>query len=83
MNMKETYVSVTITHFSNHNMKPEVQYYQDDGTHPVIFTIDKLAVNEANLLMWKLIKLGGTNTYRANMFNNAISERNVTFWGEL
>jgi hypothetical protein len=33
--------------------------------------------------MWELVKLDGKNTYRTNMFDNAISERRVTFWGKL
>ena len=83
MNMKETYVSITVTHYSNRNMKPEVHYYQNDGVNPVVFTVDELTAEEANTLMWKLVKLGGHNSFRANRYNNAICERNVTFIGEL
>lgn len=81
--MNKTYVSISITYYSNHYLKPEVQYYRNDGMHPVVFTIDELTADEANLLMWKLVKLGGTNTYKANKYNTAICERTVTFWGEL
>jgi hypothetical protein len=83
MNMKKTYVSITITHYSDHIVKPSVMYYQSDGVNPGVLTLDELTVAEANRLMWELVKLGGTNTYKANMLNNAISERNVTFHGEL
>jgi hypothetical protein len=79
----KTYLSISITHYSTHRIQPEVHYYRNDGVHPTTSTFDKLTVEEANLLMWELVKLGGKNTYRANQYNNAISERIVTFWGEL
>jgi hypothetical protein len=81
--MEKTYLSITITHYNSKVLKPEVHYYRSDGVHPVISTWDKLTVNEANQLMWELVKLGAENSYTANMFNNAISERRVTFWGFL
>ena len=80
-NMKKTYLSITIT-YPNHGTAPDIHYYRDDGEN-VTSTRDKLTVAEANQLMWELVKLGGKNTYRANMFDNAISERRVTFWGKL
>ena len=81
--MKKTYLSITITYYSTKRIKPEVHYYRNDGIHPATSTWDKLTVDEANKLMWELVKLGGNNSYKANMFNNAISERQVTFWGVL
>lgn len=81
--MNKTFLSITITYYSNKRIKPDVHYYRDDGVHPRVSTWDKLTVNEANTLMWELVKLGAKNTYSANMFNNAISERKVTFWGLL
>lgn len=81
--MNKTFLSITITYYSNKRIKPDVHYYRDDGVHPRVSTWDKLTVNEANKRMWELVKLGATNTYNANMFNNAISERKVTFWGLL
>ena len=81
--MEKTYLSITITHYNTKALKPEIHYYRDDGIHPTISTWDKLTVDEANQLMWELVKLGAKNTYIANMFNNAISERRVTFWGFL
>lgn len=81
--MNKTFLSITVTYYSNKRIKPDVHYYRDDGVHPRVSTWDKLTVNEANKLMWELVKLGAKNTYNANMFNNAISERKVTFWGLL
>lgn len=83
--MKKTYLSIVITYYNStrSNMKPEVHYFRDDGMHPAISTFNKLSVDEANLLMWELVKLGGENTFRSNLYNNAISERRVTFWGVL
>lgn len=81
--MNKTYISISITYYSTKHLAPEVHYYRNDGIHPVTSTWDKLTVAEANQLMWELVKLGGENTYHANIFNNAISERRVTFWGEL
>lgn len=79
----KTYLRISITYYDTKKIKPDIHYYRNDGMHPATSTFNKLSVEEANLLMWELVKLGGTNTYRANMFNNAISERAVTFWGEL
>jgi len=79
----KTYLSITITHYSSKRIAPDVHYYRNDGIHPITSTDNKLTVDEANLLMWELVKLGGENSYKANSFNNAISERRVTFYGEL
>ena len=81
--MDKTYLSISITYYNTKILKPEVHYYRNDGIHPVTSTWDKLTVAEANRLMWELVKLGAKNTYTANKFNNAISERRVTFWGKL
>ena len=83
--MEKTYLSISITHYNSikSNMKPEVHYYRNDGIHPTISTWDKLTVDEANRLMWELVKLGAENSYTANIFDNAISVRRVTFWGIL
>ena len=81
--MNKTYLTITITYYSTKRIKPEVHYYRNDGIHPTISTWDKLTVAEANQLMWELVKLGAKNTYHSNMYNNAISERRVTFWGIL
>jgi hypothetical protein len=83
--MEKTYLSIVITYYNStrSDMKPEVHYFRDDGVHPAISTFNKLSVDEANLLMWELVKLGAKNTFRSNIFNNAISERRITFWGVL
>lgn len=81
--MKKTYLSISITYYSTKQIKPEVHYYRDDGVHPRVSTYDKLTVDEANKLMWELVKLGAKNYYSANQFHSAISERRVTFWGFL
>jgi hypothetical protein len=33
--------------------------------------------------MWELVKLGGKNSYRSNIYRNSISTREVCFNGEL
>lgn len=81
--MKKTYLSISITHYGSNDIKPSVHYYRNDGVHPPFSSFNKLSVDEANQLMWELVKLGGKNSYEANMFNNAISERQVIFYGEL
>ena len=81
--MDKTYLSITITYYSTKRIKPEVHYYRNDGVHPPVSTWNKLSVAEANQLMWELVKLGAKNTFHANQFNNAISERHVAFWGTL
>jgi len=83
--MKKTYISISITYYNSAkvNIQPDVRYYRDDSVHPVVSTTNKLTVNEANQLMWELVKLGAENSYISNMFNNAISERRVVFWGFL
>lgn len=83
MNMNKTYLSISITYYSTRRLAPEVHYFRNDGIHPVVSTWDKLTVAEANQLMWELVKMGGKNTYSSNMFNNAISERRVVFYGQL
>lgn len=83
MNMEKTYLSISITYYNNRSLAPDIHYYRNDGKHPIVSTFNKLTVNEANQLMWELVKLGAKNTYQANMFNNAISTRQVTFWGVL
>ena len=82
-NMEKTFLSISITYYNMKALKPEVHYYRNDGVHPTTSTFDKLTVDEANQLMWEVVRLGGKNSYTANMFNNAISERRVTFWGFL
>lgn len=81
--MKKTYINITITYYSTKRIAPDVHYYRNDGIHPAISTWDKLTPAEANLLMWELVKLGGKNEYYPNRYNNAISTRQVTFWGQL
>ena len=78
----KTYLSISITYYASKKVSPEVHYYRHDGKS-VTSTWDKLTVNEANRLMWELVKLGGVNHYKANSFNNAISTREVIFWGVL
>jgi len=81
--MNKTYISISITYYSTKCITPDIHYYSDDGIHPVTSTWNKLTVSEANKLMWELVKLGAKNSYTANMFDNGISERRVTFWGFL
>ena len=82
--MEKTYLSISITYYNSTKVfiKPSIHYYRNDGRN-VISTFDKLSVEEANQLMWELVRLGGTNTFKSNLFNNAICTREVTFWGRL
>lgn len=81
--MDKTYISITITYYPSKCMKPEVHYYRNDGKTPYTSTFNKLTVEEANVMMWELVSMGGKNTFRSNPYNNAISERHVSFWGKL
>ena len=76
-------MSISITYYRTRSLKPDVHYYRNDGIHPATSTWNKLTVDEANQLMWELVKLGAKNSYAANMFDNAICERRVVFWGQL
>lgn len=81
--MEKTYLSIGITYYSNKHSAPSISYYRHKGNDPAIFTVNKLTVDEANRLMWELVKLGGKNHYESNMFKNSICTREVTFWGVL
>lgn len=81
--MEKTYLSISITYYNMKCLAPEVHYYYNDGIHPATSTWNKLTIAEANKLMWELVKRGAKNSYTANMFDNAISKRQVIFWGEL
>ena len=82
MNMKDTYIRISITYYSTKRIAPDVHYYFSQGDKPAISRWD-MSVDEANLRMWKLVALGGENSYTSNRYNNAISTREVTFWGHL
>lgn len=77
----KTYISVTVIYYRH--MKPETHCYRHTDGQEASSIWNEMSVQEANLLMWKLIKLGGKNEYSANIFDNAISERRVTYWGEM
>ncbi len=81
--MENTYLHISITHYNNGIMPPVVYYYRNDGIHPTVSTSDKLTVDEANKLMWELVKFGAKNSYHANWFRDSISVREVTFYGIL
>lgn len=83
--MEKTFIRINITYYNSTktHLKPDIHYYRDDGVHPAISTWNKLTVDEANKLMWELVKLGGKNTFKANRYNNVICEREVAFWGFL
>ena len=81
--MNKTYISITITYWNGSTLAPSVHYYRNDGVHPYVSTFDKLTVDEANQLMWTLVKLGGKNAYTSNWYDNTICSSNVTYWGEL
>lgn len=77
----KTYIVLSITYYRH--MEPEVHCYRHDDDQPASSSWNKLTVHEANLEMWKLVKRGGKNEYSANIFDSALSERRVTYWGEL
>ena len=79
--MNKTYLTITITYYSR--TLRDVHYYRDDGVHGPVSTWNELSIDEANRLMWELVKLGGKNKYWANWHNNAISTRRVEFYGYL
>ena len=81
--MEKTYLNISITYFSRKDIAPSVLYYRHKGNDEAIFTENKLTVDEANQLMWELVKLGGKNHYESNMFKNSICTREVSFWGVL
>ena len=78
----KTYLNITITHYTDTG-RTSVFYYRHEEPRPAISTCDKLTADEANQLMWELVKLGGKNYYHSNMFNPAICTREVEFFGEL
>lgn len=80
--MKKSFVSITITYYSTKRIAPDVHYYFDNGVDPCISRWD-MTVEEANYRMWELVGMGGKNKYKSNPYNNAISTREVTFWGDL
>ena len=81
--MEKTYISITITHYNSTkvNLKPAVHYYLNDGVNPPVSEFNKLTAEEANVLMWKLVKQGGSNTTETNWFDPSICTRRVMFWG--
>ena len=79
----KTYINISITYFGSRRIAPEVHYYRNDGINTPVSTFDKLTVLEANKLMWELVKLGGTNSFSLNRYNNGICTRSVEFYGQL
>lgn len=79
--MTKTFITITITYYNNRLLAPDVHYYKDDGVNPPISDWD-MDVDTANHMMWELVKLGGENSYRSNRFDNAISVRQVLYWGQ-
>lgn len=81
--MNKTFISITITYYNIKDLDPVIHYYRTDNFHPCVSTFDKLTALEANKLMWELVKLGGENSYSSNMYDNSISTRHVSFYGQL
>lgn len=81
--MNKTYINITITYYSNSILTPDIHYYRNDGINPPTSTFNKLTIDEANQLMWELVRLGGKNSFRSNPYRASISERQVTFFGQL
>ena len=73
----KTFISITITFYPN--LEPATHYYYNDGITEI--ARHDMSVEAAELEMWKLVKRGGTNTFRSNPYNNSISYREVTFLG--
>ena len=79
--MKNVYISISITYFDTKAIAPQVHYYRNDYEHNPISQFNKLSVDEANRMMWELVRIGGKNSYVSNWFNNGISTRQVSFYG--
>lgn len=79
----KTYLSISITYYGGkYPIAPTVHYFRAKGDYH-ISTQDKLTVDEANRMMWELVRIGGKNTYESNSYDSAICTRKVTFWGRL
>lgn len=76
--MKHIYMSLAITFYSTSRIQPDCRFYErvDGGD----MTVRKLSINEARKLQWELVKAGATRTICPNMFNNAISNVDVSYW---
>jgi hypothetical protein len=81
--MNNTYINIRITYYSHKYITPTVCYYRADHKSKPVFTHNKLTVDEANQLMWELVKLGGKNRYSSNPYRAGISTREVSFYGQL
>lgn len=77
--MKKTFIDITITFYGHHFIEPEVHYHYSDGVTTPVDTYD-MDIDTARKLMWELVKEGGKNSYRSNMYNNSISYREVMLW---
>ena len=76
--MKHIYMSLAITFYATSRIQPECRFYERvDGGE---MTVRKLSINEARKLQWELVKAGATRTAYSNMFNNAISTVDVSYW---
>ena len=76
-----TYITVSITHFS-HSKTTHVHYYCSTVGQAPVYTFNEMKPDEANKLMWKLIKKGGKNEYYPNPYDNTISIRSVVYYGK-
>ena len=77
------FILISITYFNSPTLGARVHYYRTDFKNQTTSTWDKLTPAEANVMMWELIKLGGKNCYTSNPYDNAISTREVQFYGTL
>lgn len=75
----KVFESVSITYYPNRIIAPRVYHHYNDGTAEI--KDHNMSVDEANILMWKLVKKGARNYYESNMFNNGICMRYVAYFG--
>ena len=70
---KEIYISIAITEYGNGHVDCIMAQQVDDEP----MTLDRLELNHANKLMWKLKLAGGNRRVRVNLFDPHIMSREV------
>ncbi len=75
---KAVYVSVSITRYSEHFIKPRCGLWQIIDGEPIEKT--ELEYSDACKLAWELVLIGGERTVRINPYDPSISEVEVTYY---
>lgn len=76
--MNSVYMHLTVTHYNNRLVPSTFVFYQAIDDEPM--TCRKLTPTEASRLQWELVKAGATRTATSNMYNNSISNVDVTYF---